>query len=70
MKQSHCSVSNVNHVVIQDIFVSIDKKRIFSRRSNQYDRRWKLLNMHDVVMVKRQFSRVNANLANKSQHLY
>jgi hypothetical protein len=48
--------------VIQNVIIRIDEERIFSGWSDYDDWRWQILGVHDMVVVKGEFARVDTNL--------
>jgi hypothetical protein len=49
--------------MIEDVVIGVDKERVFSRWSDEYDRRGQLLNVHYMVDIERQLPRVDSNLS-------
>jgi len=54
--QSNGSSCDVDYVVVQVIFVCIDKKRIFSRCCDKHNGRRQFLNVHYMAVVERCFA--------------
>jgi hypothetical protein len=48
--------------MVQNVVISVDKERVFSRRSDENNGRGQLFNMHYMVDVECQLARVDSNL--------
>lgn len=56
LNQLYGSICDTDHVVVQNVFVSIYQKRIFPRGSDEHYRCRQLLGMHDMAVVESRFA--------------
>lgn len=62
LDQSNRCIGNIDDVVIQDVFICVDKKGILSGWRYQHNRRGQLLGMHNMIVIESLLTRVDSNL--------